>query len=98
MDVRAGYKDIAFALEGPDYRTAGNGLNIEGTCKTEECVAFGKWVVCPIKLKFFQLNTMRILMLCPKCKKMMKHENIGFTGCKYTISGSIYGEDGDQKI
>lgn len=45
-----------FSDQAPEWRRAGQGLNVEGVCKNRGCSAYNEMVICPLGFATFNLS------------------------------------------
>lgn len=79
-----------FSKSAPDWRIVDNGLNIEGKCQTDKCLANKKFVWIQKGYGDFDIGDQIYEGLqCPSCKKNVQDEplNFGFLNCHYEILG-----------
>lgn len=82
---------LPFSSKAPVYRRVIPGLNLEGICNFQGCVAKDKEVYIPIgmgKYQFAQLTDKK--GICPACRKPIPADaikNLGFWKCAYTLDG-----------
>ena len=91
-------KEYEPGIDGPNYRIARFGLNIESKCKNENCVAYND-VIC-VQIGYVQnWNLLEHMeekvekVLCPRCGNMIRPNNYHFLDCFYKID-FIKDEDG----
>jgi hypothetical protein len=87
----------------PKYRTAWNGLNMEGVCKNKDCLAFGQLVINQLNLDGQKkgYGTVDIVtymcnegFVCPECNKsIFPVLNFYFMMCKFKWIAKIYNEE-----
>lgn len=85
-------KNLQFSKTAPSYRQAGQGLNMEGKCTNQECVAgkVGAFVIIHKGLGQFNIAKEQFKSSCPACDKNIEPNNLlnlGFWDCHYQISG-----------
>src|SRR3990167_2909183 len=77
-----------FSDTAPAWREVIKGLNLEGRCKTVDCVAQDKLVWVKKGFGVFDINKEVYNALCPMCKKETSEvENLSFYACKYSVDG-----------
>ncbi|WP_316357043.1 ubiquitin-like protein [Candidatus Neptunichlamydia sp. REUL1] len=87
-----------FVDDAPNWRTVYPGLNLEGLCKTIDCVAKGEIVWISKGFGKFNINREVSRANCPQCNKTAeKVENFGFFKCKFSYEGDYKDEDGTKK-
>ncbi|OQR81201.1 hypothetical protein ACHHYP_16648 [Achlya hypogyna] len=74
-----------FATNAPEWRVAGHGLNIHGTCTTRACEAFGSAVVMPRGMHPF--NLFAHAATCPMCANVVDAISCGFHNCYWRFEG-----------
>ena len=72
------------------WRIVRNGLNLEGKCLNEECVAYKKTVIINKKFGRFDLIQQESEILCKMCNKIIEAKTCGFCGCSYCFSGKKF--------
>jgi len=80
-------KIFNFVKTAPDYRKVKYGLNVEGICKNEKCIAYNKKVIINLKYGNFNLRYDIDKIYCPMCKNLVEYNSIGFSSCKYRFDG-----------
>ena len=78
---------VEFDYNAPDYRTVGNGLNVQAICGSD-CEAKDKIVYCRIGfVRNYDViqNVGNGNIKCPACKNLIYPKNFGFLICKYKI-------------
>ena len=80
------------------YRTTGIGINIYGICKGNNCIAFDKEVIVPIKKKVFDLIEEKYDLKCPVCNNIIIPKTVGFRLCEYKVYGKKYENDKIEKF
>ena len=78
---------VEFDYNAPDYRTVGNGLNVQAICGSD-CEAKDKIVYCRIGfVRNYDViqNVGNGNIKCPACKNLIYPKNFGFLRCKYKI-------------
>lgn len=74
----------------PRWREADAGLNLEGKCTNNGCVAFGEMVVMQMKFGSFdwKLDCIAGKTDCPCCQKFVQPITCGFINCKWKWTGA----------
>ena len=78
---------VEFDYNAPDYRTVGNGLNVQAICGSD-CEAKDKIVYCRIGfVRNYDViqNVGNGNIKCPACNNLIYPKNFGFLRCKYRI-------------
>lgn len=75
--------------ELPYWRQAKTGLNLQGKCRNEECVAHSKLVIYQFGVEDFDLVSDRRRAKCPMCAKKIVAKSCYMVECKYRLSGVI---------
>lgn len=81
---------LPFSSKAPAYRRVIPGLNLEGICNFQGCLAEGKEVYIPIGMGKHQFAQLTDHVSCPACKKPIPADvikNLGFWKCTYTLDG-----------
>ena len=75
--------------KAPDWRVAGEGLNLEGVCKNRACKAYQEMVVMPQGLGVFDLITDcdATSCKCPCCGKFVQPTTCAFSDCMWKWVG-----------
>lgn len=82
-----------FAENGPKWREACTGMNLNGTCINKKCVAFSQSIVCQKGFGIFNIAKESLMSRCPICGDIAKDSNnIYFWKCEYTVNGQVKGE------
>lgn len=87
-----GRKYTQFSSDAPRYRVVGAGLNLEGACTSQSCVA-GKikaWVIVPKGIGIFNVIEELCRAQCPACEGLIGLENmknLGFWKCTFILRG-----------
>lgn len=65
------------------------GLNLEGKCTNENCVAYKKKVICQVGYADYNFENIKEdnKIICPMCKKKIIPLSCGFSKCIFKISG-----------
>ena len=69
------------------WRIVRLGLNLEGKCFNEKCVAYKKTVIINKEFGRFDLIKQENEILCPMCNEIIEAQTCGFSGCSYCWSG-----------
>ena len=89
--------EIKFSDTAPAWRKVIKGLNLEGRCKTVDCVAQDKLVWVKKGFGVFDMNKEAHNAPCPMCKKETSEvENLSFYACKYSVDGKY--KDKEEQI
>jgi hypothetical protein len=70
------------------------GLNLEGKCFNEKCVAYKKTVIINKEFGRFDLIKQENEILCPMCNQIIEAQTCGFSGCSYCWSGKKFSKNG----
>ena len=76
------------------WRIVRLGLNLEGKCFNEKCVAYKKTVIINKNFGRFDLIKQENEILCPMCNEIIEAQTCGFSGCSYCWSGKKFGKNG----
>ena len=80
-------KEVIPGKSGPSYKYVSKGLNIEATCKNNNCIAYNDFVY--IQIGYVQnwnlFDHLEDKVVCPSCKEMVNPENYYFKKCFYKI-------------
>lgn len=88
------YEEMGFSDDAPIYRYVGNGINICGECKFENCVAYNLEVIVPLnQIRKFNLVKERENLKCPLCKSLINPKTVAFYLCGYKVKGKNYEND-----
>lgn len=91
-------KEVIPGKSGPSYKYVSKGLNIEATCKNNNCIAYNDFVY--IQIGYVQnwnlFEHLEDKVICPSCKEMVNPENYYFKKCFYKID-YIQNSDGKMK-
>ncbi|KAG6948854.1 hypothetical protein JG688_00014908 [Phytophthora aleatoria] len=78
--------ELEFSHDGPEWRWAYNGLNIEGRCKNATCDAFQERIIHPKRFEAFNLMQDDGIQ-CPMCFAKVKPRTCGFYDCAWKFEG-----------
>ena len=85
------HQDCYFTNNAPNYRNVGQGINIFGDCKCENCIAYNKEVIVPLENNpRIDLVRERGNLKCPMCKGLIEPKTLGFFLCEYNIRGKNF--------
>ena len=76
------------------WRIVRLGLNLEGKCFNEKCVAYKKTVIINKEFGRFDLIKQENEILCPMCNEIIEAQTCGFSGCSYCWSGKKFDKNG----
>lgn len=76
-----------FSDSAPKWRITYTGLNLYGICENEDCEAYNKEVICPMKLRTFDFAYDFEDVKCPLCKSYVDPYNCCFWNCLYKFEG-----------
>ncbi|KAL7685677.1 putative Ubiquitin domain, Zinc finger, RING-type, Zinc finger, RING/FYVE/PHD-type [Plasmopara halstedii] len=85
-----------FSRDAPDWRIAYRGLNIEGKCNNEDCVAYRRMIIYPKRYEAFNLMRDDDIR-CPMCQEKVKPRTCGFYDCYWKFDG-VQSDDGFSLI
>ena len=72
---------------GP-WRVIRDGLNLEGNCENEACMAHGKKVVIQVGIGIFNIGKLAYSSRCPCCAHPVKKvESLLLQNCIYSLDG-----------
>merc|ERR1712166_1612350 len=74
--------------EVPDWRAAGRGLCVEGTCQNKKCPAFAKNVIMNQGFGDFDLIMDAYKCKCPMCETNVEPMTCAFVNCEFTWIGT----------
>ena len=74
--------------KAPDWRQAGHGLCVEGTCQNKNCPAFGNNVIMNQGFGDFDLIHDAYKCKCPMCDEHVEPSTCAFVQCKFTWMGT----------
>eukprot|EP01025_Chloroclados_australasicus_P060987 TRINITY_DN7911_c0_g1_i1.p1 TRINITY_DN7911_c0_g1~~TRINITY_DN7911_c0_g1_i1.p1 ORF type:complete len:322 (-),score=30.43 TRINITY_DN7911_c0_g1_i1:326-1291(-) len=80
----------SFLENGPRWRTATEGINVEGYCKNRKCEAYNKCVIA--KIGMGQIDIVSSQFNCPMCYQEFTPTTCGLTSCEWTYIGKKAGE------
>lgn len=81
---------ISFATDAPTWRTASNGINIEGKCTNSKCEAHDQMVICPLGKTIFNMKVDYNRTKCPSCNGNIKPLTCGFVDCYWKYEGTLW--------
>jgi len=93
---KEGILTLNFDLNGPDYRSITQGLNLYGKCKSEGCKAFDKNIWIQKGIGTYHLSEELYESKCPSCHQIVpavEINNLGFWDCNYKIIGKRIGTE-----
>ncbi|KAG0593008.1 hypothetical protein KC19_1G297800 [Ceratodon purpureus] len=76
---------LPWSKDAPIWRFVGKGLNLEGKCTNEKCIAHGHMVVC--MKGFAAVNLAKEQGHCPICKQAVRVKTCSFTKCTWMYEG-----------
>ncbi|KAG5176247.1 hypothetical protein JKP88DRAFT_171493 [Tribonema minus] len=76
---------LSFDPDAPDWRTACEGLNMEGYCRNRACKARNKLVISMIGMNAFTLGSQ---CACPECGADVTPVTCGFYACTWMYEGA----------
>lgn len=83
----SGLTACGFSASAPVWLQSCKGLNVEGICCNENCVANGKLVIYPAGFTCLDLVNPQGRCTCPCCKSCITPVTAAFSGCEWTMSG-----------
>ena len=75
--------------KGKNWNKIIKGLNIEGTCNNDNCVAYNHKVDCQIGLGDFNVLEKLDEIKCPMCHDIIDLNTCSFCECQYQIEGKL---------
>ena len=85
----------AVSYDGPAWREAIAGLNVEGTCTKRQCIVYGISVLAQVGLGTFNMSEICNTAKCPVCSSYISGVvNSIFYNCIYRYEGAYKDESG----
>jgi hypothetical protein len=82
-----------------DWFSAGDGINLHGTCQNNRCDAFQKDVIVQLGYGMYDVITQKHeICLCPGCHQQFNVDKCGFQNCSYMMRGMKQLKEGTEMV